>query len=211
MKNQHLMPVTCLDFEGVLIPEIWIGLSEKTGISDLRLTTRDISDYDQLMKMRLSILEKNHLTLNDLHDVVNTMEPLDGAKDFLTWLRQRSEVILLSDTFREFVAPIMPKLGFPTLFCHSLIIDEKKHIINYNLRQKDQKRKAIEALKKLNFRTIAAGDSYNDLSMLLEADLGILFRPPENLPAEYPQFPVTHTYENFKEHLCQQAGLPELF
>ncbi|MBF0238199.1 MAG: bifunctional phosphoserine phosphatase/homoserine phosphotransferase ThrH [SAR324 cluster bacterium] len=205
--TQALQTVTCLDFEGVLIPEIWVGLARRTGIEQLKLTTRDIVDYDELMRLRLKVLDEHNLTLKDIHEVVKTMDPLEGALDFLTWLRQRTEVIILSDTFREFVAPLLAKLGYPTIFCHSLILDDNLKIINYQLRQKDQKRHAVKALKGLNYQVVASGDSYNDLSMLEEAHAGIFFQPTEKITREYPQYPVTRNYEELKARLSEAAGL----
>ena len=195
--------LACLDLEGVLLPEIWIAFAEKTGIEKLRLTTRDISDYDELMRGRLKILDENNLKLADIEDVINTLSPLEGAKDFLNWLKSEFQVIILSDTFYQFVAPLMGKLNYPTLFCHELIIDAEGCIADYRLRQSDGKTKAVSALKGLNFKVIAAGDSYNDTGMLIEADAGILFCPPDNVIAEFPQFPVTRNYEEFKNALLE--------
>ena len=195
--------LACLDLEGVLLPEIWIAFAEKTGIEKLRLTTRDIPDYDELMRDRLKILNENNLKLADIEDVINTLSPLEGAKDFLNWLKSEFQVIILSDTFYQFVAPLMGKLDYPTLFCHELIIDAEGCIADYRLRQSDGKTKAVSALKALNFKVIAAGDSYNDTGMLIEADAGILFCPPDNVIAEFPQFPVTRNYEEFKNALLE--------
>ncbi|MGK5093162.1 bifunctional phosphoserine phosphatase/homoserine phosphotransferase ThrH [Deltaproteobacteria bacterium TL4] len=206
-RQNSLTTLTCLDFEGVLIPEIWLGLAEKTGIEELRLTTRDIVDYNELMRHRLKMLDKHQLTLKDIHEVVETLNPLEGALEFLTWLRQRTEVIILSDTFREFVSPLLAKLQYPTIFCHSLILGENQKIVNYQLRQEDQKRKAVLALKSLNFHILASGDSYNDVSMLKEADTGIFFCPAEKITKEYPQFPVARSYEELKAHLCRLGGV----
>ena len=198
------MPViTCLDLEGVLTPENWINVAERTGIEKLRLTTRDISDYDELMKMRLEILEQKNLKLSDIQAVIRTLEPLEGAVEFLDWLRETCQVIILSDTFYEFADPLMEKLGRPVLFCNSLVVDDSGRIVDYRLRQKDGKRKSIEALHDLRFKVIAAGDSYNDTTMLEEADAGILFRPPDNVAAEFPQFPVTHSYEDLKGEILK--------
>ncbi len=195
--------LACLDLEGVLLPEIWIAFAEKTGIEKLRLTTRDIPDYDELMRGRLKILDENNLKLADIEGVINTLSPLEGAKDFLNWLKSEFQVIILSDTFYQFVAPLMGKLDYPTLFCHELIIDAEGCIADYRLRQSDGKTKAVSALKGLNFKVIAAGDSYNDTGMLIEADAGILFCPPDNVIAEFPQFPVTRHYEEFKNALLE--------
>ena len=198
MKNFSNMTVTCLDLEGVLIPEIWEGLAELTNIEDLKITTRDISDYSELMNHRLKICDNYNLTLRDIHRVVNEMEPLDGALEFLSWLRKRTEVIILSDTFREFIQPLIQKLQNPTIFCHSLKLDKNLKIVDYCLRQLDQKKKAVEAIKKLNFWTVAVGDSFNDLSMLLEADQGILFRPTNKIVEKYPYLPVTYEFNDLK-------------
>lgn len=201
------MTIACLDLEGVLIPEIWINLAEKTGIEALKLTTRDIADYDELMGKRLEVLDEHGLTLKDFQEVVATMDPLEGARDFLEWLQDQVEVIILSDTFREFAMPLIAKLGNPTMFCHSLAVDyETYRIKDYVLRQNDQKRKAVIALKGLNFRVLSMGDSYNDLSMLEEADSGIFFKPTKKIIEEFPQFPVTENYEELKCHLCSAHG-----
>ena len=198
MQISGNMTIACLDFEGVLIPEIWQGLARFCDIDDLNLTTRDIVDYDELMRYRLKLCDQHNLTLLDIHNVVKKMEPFNGAFAFLSWLRQRYEVIILSDTFREFVEPLMHKLQYPTLFCHSLKLDKDLRIVDYCLRQKDQKLHAIKALKTLNFHTIAVGDSYNDISMLNEADHGIFFRPNKKIITEYPEFTVTSEYEELK-------------
>ena len=192
------MEIACLDLEGVLVPEVWIGVAERTGISELRATTRDVPDYDVLMRQRLSIIENHGLTLSDVREVIGTMEPMDGAIRFLDWLRTRFQIIILSDTFYEFSSPLMRKLGWPTLFCNHLEIDGEDRIIGYRLRQVDQKRQAIQALRMLNFRTIAAGDSYNDIAMLSEADAGIFFRPPGDIAQAFPQYPVTENYEELR-------------
>ncbi|BBO92040.1 bifunctional phosphoserine phosphatase/homoserine phosphotransferase ThrH [Desulfosarcina ovata] len=192
------MHIICSDLEGVFIPEIWINVAERTGIEELRLTTRDISDYDVLMKRRLSILEANRLKLKDITDVIATMELMPGAREFLDWLRARTQVIVVSDTFVEFARPMMEKLGWPTLLCHGLTIDAGGAIADYNLRQPDGKRKVVQAFKNLNYEVLAMGDSYNDVNMLKEAQQGILFRPPQNVIDEYPQFPVATTYDELK-------------
>ena len=190
--------VACLDLEGVLVPEIWIGVAETTGIAELRRTTRDEPDYDKLMRGRLAILEREGLGIADIQKVIAGMRPLDGAPEFLDWLRTQAQVIILSDTFMQFAQPLMAQLGFPTLFCHALVIDEAGRIRDYTLRIADGKRKAVMALKLLNFRVVAAGDSYNDTTMLDEADAGILFRPPDNVIRDFPQFPVTRTYDELR-------------
>jgi phosphoserine/homoserine phosphotransferase len=199
--------LACLDLEGVLVPEIWINVAKKTGISELRLTTRDIADYDLLMKRRLAILDQHGLTLPDIQAVIATMQPLEGATEFLAWLRERCQVIILSDTFYEFAQSLMKRLAYPTLFCNRLEVDQKGRIVNYHLRQPDQKRQSVIALKGLQFLVVAAGDSYNDTSMLAEANAGIFFRPPDAISKEFPQFPVTQTYAELKEQFCRAGGL----
>lgn len=186
--------LACLDLEGVLVPEIWIQFAEKTGIERLRLTTRDIPDYDELMRGRLKILEEHGLKLPDIQDVIGGMAPLEGAKEFLDWLKSEFQVIILSDTFYQFAGPLMAQLDYPTLFCNELEVDGEGRITGYRLRQPDGKTKAVQALQGLNFKVIAAGDSYNDTGMLQQADAGIFFRPPAGITGEFPQFPVTHSY-----------------
>ena len=189
------MKIVCLDLEGVLVPEIWIGVAERTGIEELRLTTRDISDYDVLMKRRIEILRERGLGIGDIHEVIGSLDPLPGAAEFLDRLRESVQVAILSDTFYEFAEPLMRKLKWPSLYCNDLQVGEDGRVTGYRLRQPDQKRQAVLAFKSLNFQVVAAGDSYNDLSMLSEAQAGVLFRPPEQLVAEYPDFPVTQTHE----------------
>lgn len=189
------MHIACLDLEGVLVPEIWINVAERTGIEALRATTRDIPDYDVLMRQRLRILDENHLKLGDIQEVIAGMGPMDGACDFLNNLRATFQVIILSDTFYDFAAPLMRQFGHPTLLCHRLEIDDDGRVADYCLRMPDQKRAAVKALHGLNFQVVAAGDSYNDTSMLTEADAGILFCPPKNVVDEFPQFPVTLNYD----------------
>lgn len=190
--------LACLDLEGVLLPEIWVEFAKKTGIESLKLTTRDIPDYDELMKTRISILNQNNIKIYDIHEVINSLSPLDGAIDFLSWLKSEFQVVILSDTFYQFSKPLMKQLAFPTLFCHNLIINKDGFIVDYILRQKDQKTKAVKAFQSLNLKVISAGDSYNDIGMLMQADAGILFRPPEKVINEFPQFPVAHEYDVFK-------------
>ncbi|HAY39082.1 MAG TPA: bifunctional phosphoserine phosphatase/homoserine phosphotransferase ThrH [Desulfobacteraceae bacterium] len=192
------MHIVCSDLEGVFVPEIWINVAEKTGIEELRLTTRDISDYDVLMKRRLAILDENGLKIDDIKAVIATMNPLEGAVEFLNWLRSRTQIIVVSDTFDQFARPLMEKLGWPTLFCHTLSIAPDGIITDYVLRQKDAKREAVISLKNLNYNTIAMGDSYNDITMLKEAHNAILFNPPDNVKNEFPEFPVTFSYEELK-------------
>lgn len=195
------MHVVCCDLEGVFVPEIWINVAQRTGIEELRLTTRDISDYDVLMKRRLEILERENLNISDIQKVIAMINPLEGAVEFLYWLRSVTQVIIVSDTFVQFAGPLMKKLGWPTLFCNSLTIGPDGSIENYNLRQKEGKKKAVIALKSLNYNVIAVGDSYNDIAMLKEADRGILFRPPENFKSEFPELPVTYNYVELKKLL----------
>ena len=189
------MEIACLDLEGVLIPEVWINVADRTGIESLRLTTRDVPDYDELMRHRLRILDEHGLGLPDIQGVIETMEPLPGALEFLDWLRARFQVVILSDTFYEFASPFMRKLGWPTLLCHDLVVDGRGRISDYRIRQPDPKRQSVRALQLLNFRCIATGDSYNDTSMLAQAEAGILFRPPQNVIREFPQFPVATSYD----------------
>lgn len=188
------MEIVCLDLEGVLVPEIWVDFAELTGIDALRATTRDVPDYDELMRFRLRILDEHNLGINDIQKVISDMRPLEGAREFLDELRARYQVVILSDTFYEFARPLMRQLGWPTLFCHRLEIDAAGRITNYRLRLADHKRKAVEAFRELNFHTVAAGDSYNDTNMLAAAHTGVLFCPPQNVIDEFPQFPVTHDY-----------------
>jgi len=197
------MHIICSDLEGIFVPEIWINVAEKTGIKELRLTTRDISDYDVLMKRRLAILDENNLKIGDIQGVIATMEPIDGALEFLDWLRSRIPVIVVSDTFDQFAGPLMKKLGWPTLFCHTLSINPDGSIAGYKLRQKDSKREAVISLQNLNYDTIGVGDSYNDITMLKQADNGILFDPPENVKNEFPEFPVTYSYDDLKDIIQQ--------
>ncbi len=189
------MELACLDLEGVLIPEIWIAFADKTGIDELRATTRDIPDYNVLMKQRLSLLDQHGLRLPDIQDVIGTLEPLPGAADFLDWLRERFQIIILSDTFYEFSEPLMRQLKWPTLFCHRLITDEDGKVVDYKLRQPDPKRASVKAFHSLNYRVIAAGDSYNDTTMLSEADVGILFHAPQTVIDEFPQFQAVKDFE----------------
>ena len=188
------MDIVCLDLEGVLLPEFWIAVADATGIDALRRTTRDEPDYDVLMRYRLDVLNQHQLTLPAIHEAIRDLEPLPGAVALTQWLMRRTRLIILSDTFTQFAEPLMAKLGNPTLFCHELAVDSSGTILDYHLRQPDQKRKAVLALQSLNFRVIAAGDSWNDRTMLQTADLGILFRPPQTLVDAEPSLPVTHTH-----------------
>ena len=199
------MEIACLDLEGVLVPEIWIGFAEKTGIEELSATTRDIPDYDVLMRQRLAILDKHGLGLPDIQEVIATMAPMPGARDFILWIKERFQLIILSDTFYEFSQPLMRQLDFPTLFCHRLIANDAGKIVDYKLRQKDPKRHSVKALHSLNFRVIASGDSYNDTTMLEEADAGILFRAPANVIEEFPQYPAVETYEELRREFCDAS------
>lgn len=189
-----------LDVEGVLVPEIWIAVSERTGIAELRRTTRDEPDYDTLMRFRLDLLAKHGLKMSTIADVIAGMGPLPGAREFLDDLRSRTQVILLSDTFEQFGRPLMEQLGWPTILCHQLVVEDDR-IVNYQLRMADQKRHAVRALKNLNYRVAAAGDSYNDTAMLAEADAGFLFHAPDNVIREFPQFTALDTYEDLSAHL----------
>ena len=194
--------IVTLDLEGVLVPEIWIAFAEKTGIEQLKLTTRDIPDYDELMTGRLAILNEHGLKLADIQEVIGTLAPLEGAKAFLDELRSNAQVVILSDTFLEFAKPLMEQLAWPTIFCHDLEIDAEGRVANYRLRQPDQKRKAVAAFRSLNYRVIAAGDSYNDTTMLGEADTGFLFRSPDNVKAEFPQFRSAEEYDELMGLIC---------
>ncbi len=200
------MDVVCLDLEGVLIPEIWIEFAAHTGIDELKATTRDIPDYDELMTMRLSILDKHNLGLNEIQKVIAGMKPLEGAVDFVNWLRSEFQLIILSDTFYEFADPFMVQLGRPTLFCHRLEVAESGKVTGYKLRQKDPKRASVKALKSLNYRILAAGDSYNDTTMLSEADAGFLFMAPDNVIAEFPQYPSITNYDDLRTALLAARG-----
>lgn len=201
------MEIACLDLEGVLIPEIWIEFAEKVGVEELKATTRDIPDYDVLMKQRLALLDQHGLGVNEIQEVIDTMSPLDGAADFLNWLRERFQVVILSDTFYQFAGPFMAKLGYPALLCHNLIVDDATgKVVDYQLRQRDPKRQAVIGFKSMYYRCIAAGDSYNDTAMLDEAHAGILFRAPQNVIDEFPQYPVARNYEEFKAEFIKASN-----
>jgi len=202
------MHIVCSDLEGVFVPEIWINVAQITGIDELRLTTRDISDYNVLMRKRLGLLDQHGLTLRDIQNVIATMEPLKGALDFLDWLREHTRLIIVSDTFVEFADPLIAKLKRPTLFCNSLTVAPNGQISDYVLRQEDGKRKVVEGLQGMNFQVVAMGDSYNDITMLKKAEKGILFRPPQNVVAEFPEFPVTDDFDDLKTIL--QKALADL-
>ncbi|MEQ1796167.1 MAG: bifunctional phosphoserine phosphatase/homoserine phosphotransferase ThrH [Nitrospira sp.] len=199
--------IACLDLEGVLVPEIWINVAIKTGIEELKITTREMPDYDKLMKRRLAILDEHKLTIADIQSEINKMGPLEGAPAFVTWLRERCQVIILSDTFYQFALPLMRQLGYPTLFCNQLEIDGGGRIAAHHMRMPNQKKHSVAAFKSLNFFTMAAGDAYNDTAMLGEADAGFFFRPPDHLPKEFPQFPVTQTYTELQERFAKAGNL----
>lgn len=200
------MEIACLDLEGVLIPEIWVAFAEKTGIDELKRTTRDEPDYNILMRYRLDILNKNNLGLIEIQEVINTLSPLDGAKDFLDWLRERFQVVILSDTFYDFAQPLMRQLGYPALLCHQLHVGEDNKLIGYKLRQANPKRQAIVGFKSMYYRTIAAGDSYNDIAMLIEADAGILFHAPQNVTKEFHQFPAVNDFSSLKMEFIKASA-----
>lgn len=193
------MHIVCLDLEGVLVPEIWIEFSKVTGITELKRTTRDEPDYDKLMNYRLDILKEKGLKLKNIQDVIATMDPLSGAKEFVEWIKERTQLIILSDTFTQFAQPLMKKLGYPTLFCNELIVSDDNFVTGYTLRQPDGKIKAVNALKSINMKIFAAGDSYNDLTMIKGADKGMFFRSPESIRAENPDIPACEEYEDLKK------------
>ena len=200
------MEIACLDLEGVLVPEIWIAFAEKTGIEELKKTTRDEPDYDVLMQYRLDLLKQHGLGLNEIQEVIATLSPLEGAADFVDWLRERFQVVILSDTFYEFASPLMKQLGYPTLLCHKLETDDNGNVVDYKLRQANPKRQAIVGFKSMYYRTIAAGDSYNDTTMLAEADAGILFHAPDNVINEFPQFPAVQTFDDLKREFIRASN-----
>jgi phosphoserine/homoserine phosphotransferase len=201
---QQRIKFLVMDLEGVLVPEVWIAFAEKTGIAELRLTTRDIADYDQLMQHRLRVLKENSLKLADIQQVIAEMEPLPGARQYLQWLREKCQFVILSDTFYEFAAPLMRKLDYPTLLCNSLLCDEQDNIVGYKMRLLDGKRHAVLALKQLNYEVMAMGDSFNDIAMLQEAELGILFRPSDLVVKTYPQFQVCSEYQQVMKIIEKQ-------
>jgi phosphoserine/homoserine phosphotransferase len=200
---ENPLQIVCIDLEGVLIPEIWIEFSERTGIPELAKTTRDEPDYDKLMRGRIAILNRKGLGLPDIQRVIDGIRPLDGAREFLDWLRGYCQVVILSDTYYQFAAPLMRQLGYPTLFCNELIVDDAGRVRDYRLRLREQKRESVKAFRELKFHTIAVGDSYNDTTMLAEAHAGILFRPPANVIAEFPQFPVTTSYDELRAEIIR--------
>jgi phosphoserine / homoserine phosphotransferase len=193
------MNLLCSDLEGVFVPEVWINVAEKTGIPELRRTTRDEPDYGKLMRFRIALLREKGLKLKDIQDVITTIKPLDGALELLDWLKQRVPVVIVSDTFTQFADPLMAQLGRPTLFCNELVIDFDGFIADFQLRQHDQKRKVVQALQNLNYIVTAMGDSYNDTSMLAQAEYGILFRPPDSVKRDFPQFPVAEDYQGLQK------------
>jgi len=197
------------DLEGVFLPEIWINVAEQTGIEDLKLTTRDISDYDVLMTKRLSLLRDNNLKIQDISRVIATLEPLDGALDVLNWIREKSQIIILSDTFEEFAKPLMAKLHFPALFCHNLTIDDQGNITGYNIRINNQKAMTVKALRGLNYHVIAFGDSYNDITMIEEANQGFFFSPPASVVSDYPDIPVTKNHLELKSMIATALEVSE--
>jgi phosphoserine/homoserine phosphotransferase len=198
--------IACLDLEGVLVPEIWIAFAERTGIEELRATTRDVPDYKVLMNQRLRILDEHGLGLPQIQEVIAGLHPLEGAVEFVAWMRERFQVVILSDTFYQFSAPLMRQLGWPTLLCHQLVVDGSGKVTDYALRQQDAKRQCVKAFKGLNFRVIAAGDSYNDTTMLGEADAGILFKAPENVIREFAQYPSVHTYGELRQEFIKASN-----
>lgn len=203
------MYIVCFDLEGVFTPEVWIAVSKATGIDDLKLTTRDVSDYDVLMKNRIAILKKNNITIKDIQEIISNMDLLPGAKEFLDYIRSVAQVVILTDSFVEFVMLFMKKLDFPMCFCHNLEINEEGIITDYKIRISEMKKKTVLAFKKLNYEVIAAGDSYNDVSMLLEANHGILFRPPKNVVEKFPEFPVVNEYDELKDLISKYLGFSD--
>ncbi len=203
------MYIVCFDLEGVFTPEVWIAVSKATGIDELKLTTRDISDYDVLMRNRIAILKKNNITLKEIQEIISKMDLLPGAKEFLDYIRSVAQIVILTDSFIDFVMPFMKKLGFPMCFCHNLEINEEGIITGYKIRISEMKKKTVLAFKKLNYEVIAAGDSYNDVSMLLEAKHGILFRPPKNVVEQFPELPVVNEYDELKDLISKYLGFSD--
>jgi len=204
-----IMYILCFDLEGVFTPEVWIAVSKATGIDDLKLTTRDISDYDVLMKNRIAILKKNKITIKDIQGIISNMDLLPGAKEFLDYIRTITQVVIVTDSFIEFVMPFMKKLGFPICFCHNLEINEEGIITDYKIRTSEMKKKTVLAFKKLNYEVIAVGDSYNDVSMLLEAKHGVLFRPPKNVIEQFPELPTVNEYDELKDLISTYLGFSD--
>jgi len=203
------MHIVCFDLEGVFTPEVWIAVSKATGIEELKLTTRDISDYDVLMRNRIEILKENKITLKNIQEIISKMDLLPGAKEFLDYIRSVAQVVIVTDSFIDFVMPFMKKLGFPMCFCHNLEINEEGIIIDYKIRISEMKKYTVLAFKKLNYEVIAAGDSYNDVSMLLEAKHGILFRPPKNVVEQFPELPVVNEYSELKDLISKYLGFSD--
>jgi len=203
------MYIVCFDLEGVFTPEVWIAVSKATGIDELKLTTRDISDYDVLMRNRIAILKKNNITLKEIQEIISKMDLLPGAKEFLDYIRSVAQIVILTDSFIDFVMPFMKKLGFPICFCHNLEINEEGIITGYKIRISEMKKKTVLAFKKLNYEVIAAGDSYNDVSMLLEAKHGILFRPPKNVVEQFPELPIVNEYDELKDLISKYLGFSD--
>jgi len=201
------MYIICSDLEGVLVPEVWINVARFTGIDELKLTTRDINDYNALMRRRLEILHQHGITINDIQKVISLLELMPGALDFINWLHKKAQMIIVSDTFREFADPLLEKMGWPVLFCHHLTIDKTGNITDFNLRQPDAKMKVVEALQNLNFKVIAIGDSYNDISMLRKAELGILFKPPQNVIDDNKDLIVVNSYMGLKKIVSDQLEI----
>jgi phosphoserine/homoserine phosphotransferase len=199
------MYIVCSDLEGVFVPEIWISVSKHTGIDELKLTTRDIDDYDVLMKRRLEILRQYNLTIHDIQHVISFIKPLQGATELIFWIRKHMQLILVSDTFTEFADPLIEKLGRPVLFCHDLDIDHLGNIVNYRLRQPDAKMKVVEAMQNLNYKVIAIGDSYNDIKMLRKADIGILFKPPQNILNDHSDIPAVNSYSELRDFISERT------
>lgn len=197
------MYIVCSDLEGVFVPEIWINVAKHTGIAELKLTTRDIDDYNVLMKRRLDILHQYNLTLHVIQHVIAHIKPFHGATEFLAWLKKRAQFVVVSDTFSEFANPLMEKLGHPTLFCNNLTIDHLGNIVNYNLRQENGKMRVVEAMQNLNYKVIAIGDSYNDINMLRKAEIGILYRPPQNVVNDHSDLPVVNSYDELKKIISE--------
>ena len=206
--SMNLPTFIASDLEGVFIPEIWIAVAEKTGIQELRLTTREVSDYDELMKMRLRMLAEHKLKIQDVQAVIATMDPLPGAPEMINWIRERTRLVIITDSFYDFLVPFNPKLGFPTIFAHSLTVERDGSVSGYNLRLPHGKRKAVHALRELGFRVMAFGDSYNDTAMLSEANFGALFKPPANVVADFPQFPVANDYTGLKALISEFVRIP---
>jgi len=204
------MEIVCLDLEGVLVPEIWPAFAAKTGIDEFKLTTRNVPDYDELMRMRINLLNKHKLKLSDITAVIKSLQPLEGAREFVLWLKNNFQLVILSDTFYQFSYGLMLQLDLPTLLCHKLIIDEQDNVVDYKLRQANHKRQAIVAFKSLYYTTFAAGDSYNDTAMLSEADKGILFNAPNNVIEEFPQFTAVNTYLDLKQQFIKASSRPIL-